>query len=69
MDIKIINDPEQGYNHNQIMPASQLLEEYIEAVNVDENGKEQTKWLKSVPVKSAINHIAEMWGLDVEFIN
>lgn len=69
MDIKIINDPEQVYKPNQIMPASQLLEEYIEAINVDENGREQIKWLKSVPVKSAIEHIAVMWGLDVEFID
>lgn len=69
MDIKIINDPEQVYKPNQIMPASQLLDEYIEAINVDENGMEQINWLKSVPIKSAINHIADMWGLDVEFID
>lgn len=68
MDIKIINDPEQVYKPNQIMSASQLLDEYIEAINVDENGREQIKWLKSVPLKSAISHIAVMWGLDVEFI-
>jgi hypothetical protein len=68
MDIKIVSDPEQVYKPNQTMPASQLLEDYIEAINMDENGREQTKWLKSVPAKSAINHIAEMWGLDVEFI-
>ena len=35
MNIKIINDPEQMYKPNQTMPASQLLEEYIEAINVD----------------------------------
>jgi hypothetical protein len=69
MNIKIVNDPEQVYKPNETMPASQLLDEYIEAINVDENGREQTKWLKSVPIKSAINHIAVMWGLDIEFID
>lgn len=66
--IRIISDPEQVYASGQEMPASQLLDEYIEAVNVDENGREQIEWLRSVPIESAMEHIAAMWGLNVEFI-
>lgn len=60
--IRIISDPEQVYASGQEMPASQLLDEYIEVANDDE------EWLRSVPIESAMEFIATMWGLNVEFI-
>jgi hypothetical protein len=66
MKIRILSDMGEVYDPGTEMEASQLINDYIEAVDIDEAGHDCTKWLNSVSQKSALEFIHTMWGIDYE---
>ena len=67
MNIRILHDPESVYADNQVMSATELINDFIEGLNEnEENDKDTIKWLNKVSEKSAIELIASLWDLSVE---
>ena len=67
MNIRILHDPESVYADNQVMSANELINDFIEGLNEnEENDKDTIKWLNKVSEKSAIELIASLWDLSVE---
>lgn len=67
MNIRILHDPESVYADNQVMSAKELINDFIEGLNEnEENDKDTIKWLNKVSEKSAIELIASLWDLSVE---
>ena len=67
MNIRILHDPESVYADNQVMSAKELINDFIEGLNEnEENDKDTIKWLNKVSEKSAIELIASLWELSGE---
>ena len=66
MKIRILSDMGEVYDPGTEMDAQTLINDYIEAVDVDENGHDISEWLRSVNETSALQFIHEMWGIDYE---
>lgn len=67
MNIRILHDPESVYADNQVMSTKELINDFIEGLNEnEENDKDTIKWLNKVSEKSAIELIASLWDLSVE---
>lgn len=65
MNIRILHDPESVYADNQVMSAKELINDFIEGLNENED-KDTIEWLNKVSEKSAIELIASLWDLSVE---
>jgi hypothetical protein len=69
MDIRILHDSESVYADNQIMTAKELINDFIDGLNEnEENDKDTIEWLNKVSEKSAIELIASIWDLSVEMV-
>jgi hypothetical protein len=69
MDIRILHDSESVYADNQIMTAKELINDFIDGLNKnEENDKDTIEWLNKVSEKSAIELIASIWDLSVEMV-
>ena len=67
MNIRILHDPESVYADNQVMSPKELINDFIEGLNEnEENDKDTIKWLNKVSEKSAIELITSLWDLSVE---
>ena len=52
MNIRILHDPESVYADNQVMSAKELINDFIEGLNEnEENDKDTIKWLNKVSEK------------------
>lgn len=69
MKIRILNDPESVYADNQVMSAKELINDFIEGLNInDENDKDTIEWLNKVSETSAVNLIGSLWDLSIEML-
>ena len=70
MNIRILHDPESVYADNQVMSAKELINDFIEGLNEnEENDKDTIKWLNKVSEKSAIELIGSDTLVDLELSN
>ena len=57
MDIRILHDSESVYADNQIMTAKELINDFIDGLNKnEENDKDTIEWLNKVSEKSIRNY-------------
>ena len=67
--IKILSDRDGAYGYpvGTILPSDQLIEVYIDCLNEVEDA-DTISFLKSSRTEEAVDFIADMWGLDYEFV-
>ena len=65
MKVEITYDKGKVYDSGTIMQAEDLLNEFIDCILEDFALKD---WLKSLPIKSALDYIAYEWGLRYKFV-
>lgn len=69
MKIRILNDLESVYADNQVMSAKELINDFIEGLNINnENDKDTIEWLNKASETSAINLIGSLWDLSIEIL-
>lgn len=69
MKIRILNDPESVYADNQVMSAKELINDFIEGLNINnENDKDTIEWLNKASETSAVNLIGSLWDLSIEML-
>ena len=69
MKIRILDDPELVYADNQVMSAKELINDFIEGLNINnENDKDTIEWLNKASETSAINLIGSLWDLSIEIL-
>ena len=62
--VKITNDGGGVYEHGEIIEVADLIRDYCDC----DNDKSTQDWLWSVPIPTAVKHIADMWELEYEFV-
>ena len=67
--IRINHDSGEVYQDGTIMEASELINDYKDGlIETDPNDKELIEWFDKVGEESSIEWIADIWGMDVEFV-
>lgn len=62
--IEIIYDPGKVYEEGTVLPVEELIEQYREtlpSMNVYD-------WLCRIPIPTAVDFIAEAWGISYRFV-
>ena len=62
--IKILHDVGDVYEDNSIHGIKEIIDDYVDTCN----DKSVITWLYSIPLPTAIEFIADAWGLDYEFV-
>lgn len=62
--IKILSDRDGVYQVGSIIDVMQFIQAYIDHCN----DKSTNEWLCVIPIPSAVNFIAEAWGIEYEFV-
>ena len=63
--IRIINDGGGVYEYGEIIAVGDLIRDYCDC----DNDKSMQDWLWKVPIPTAVKHIADMWGLEYEYVS
>ena len=67
--VKINYDRDGVYQEGTIMEASELLQDYKDGlIDGEPNDEDFKRWLDEVSEPTAIEMIANFWGLDYEFV-
>lgn len=67
--IKILSDADGGYGYpvGVILPTKELIDDYINCLNEVEDA-DTISFLKDSKEEIAVDFIADLWGLDYEYV-